>query len=367
MMKGKRVRQSHPHRTSVRGAKNDWGSVISIIRERTTRVEVRGLRQSSGTEFWYGNAGRGVEHGVFDFNRCAFPGSTSQVVIRFATPMAYVSIDALDAGDNGAGLFTYNAHDQLIGQDTAQGIGQGNNLTLSVSTPGITSIALNQPFCMSGDLDGLGWDNLTFSATDPSVPEPSTLIMGLAAVIALAGRSIRRRQLSVKNWRPWRRWTGGSSGTVENFLPCSLTAQVAFEGRDHVMAVERIGPNYRPHEEFTYRLFGAIKNCDHGGADLEYHKTAVGNFKKAYFHWRVRGHGVSALVLTSSRRERWWVAHAVRVKRGAALFISLGFRLFGDLWRGSDRSIGFLIFAVDALAGRDLRPRGPILVAGCRE
>jgi hypothetical protein len=113
--------------------------------------------------------------------------------------MAYVSIDALDAGDNGAGLFTYNAHDQLIGQDTAQGIGQGNNLTLSVSTPGITSIALNQPFCMSGDLDGLGWDNLTFSATDPSVPEPSTLIMGLAAVIALAGRSIRRRQLSVKN------------------------------------------------------------------------------------------------------------------------------------------------------------------------
>jgi hypothetical protein len=149
-------------------------------------------------EFWYGSAGLGVENGVSDVNGWAFPGLTSPIVITFANPMAYVSIDALDVGDNGAGLFAY-AGNQLIAQDTAQGggIGQGNNLTLSVSAPGITSIELNQPFYTSGDVDGLGWDNLTFSAQ--SVPEPSTLVMGLAAVMALAGYSIRRKPMPTKN------------------------------------------------------------------------------------------------------------------------------------------------------------------------
>ncbi len=68
-------------------------------------------------EFWYGNAGLGVENGVNSVNPWAFPGVTSPIVITFANPVAYVSIDALDVGDNGAGLYAHNAQNQLVGQD----------------------------------------------------------------------------------------------------------------------------------------------------------------------------------------------------------------------------------------------------------
>ncbi len=154
----------------------------------------------NSNEFWDGNAGLGVENGAYPVNGWAFPGLTSPIVITFSTPMAFVSIEALDVGDNGAGLFAYNAQDQLISQDTAQGIdiGQGNNLTLSVSAPGITSITLNQPFYTNGDIDGLGWDNLTFSTTAQAVPEPSALVMGLVAVAALGGYAVRRDRTSTK-------------------------------------------------------------------------------------------------------------------------------------------------------------------------
>ena len=139
-----------------------------------------------------------MENGVNNVNAWAFPGVTSPIVITFATPMAYVSIDALDVGDNGAGLYAHNAQNQLVGQDTAQGvgIGVGNNLTLSVSAVGITSVTLDQPFYTGGNPDGLGWDNLTFSPQ--SVPEPSTLVMGLMAIMAVGGHD-RRKRMSTRN------------------------------------------------------------------------------------------------------------------------------------------------------------------------
>ena len=40
------------------------------------------------------------------------------------------------------------------------------------------------------------------------------------------------------------------------------TAQVIARGKDHFTAVEQTGPNYGPHEGFTYPFFYAMENCD---------------------------------------------------------------------------------------------------------
>ncbi len=47
------------------------------------------------------------------------------------------------------------------------------------------------------------------------------------------------------------------------------TAKVIATGRDQFMAVKQIGPNYGPHEGFTYPFFEVIKKCGVGSKNVE--------------------------------------------------------------------------------------------------
>lgn len=151
---------------------------------------------NTDNEFWDGNAGLGVENGVYSPNDWAFPGSTSPIVVSFNSPMYTVSIEAFDVGNNGAGIEAYDANGNLLTTDYAQGsdIGSFNNVTLTVTGGDIWSIQLDRPYYVSGYPDGLGWDNLSFNSS--AVPETSSLLLAAFGLVAFAVACVRRMRMA---------------------------------------------------------------------------------------------------------------------------------------------------------------------------
>lgn len=110
--------------------------------------------------------------GVYSISGGLQPTAATAIVATFATPVSFVSVEGIDAGENGIRIDAYNAvsDGSLIGSDQAFGIGNGttNPIVISVSAPSIYRIEFYQPQNIGGD--NVGFDNLTFS----SVPEPCT-------------------------------------------------------------------------------------------------------------------------------------------------------------------------------------------------
>jgi hypothetical protein len=132
------------------------------------------------------------------------PGINCQedVYIDFATPVTIFSILAVEANEFGevARFFFYNGatllgSQALIGLGPAPGqFGNGNVLADLSAFTNVTRLEIKGPGGV-GQLDhsyggnGIGWDNLTYETADTAIPEPTTLALLGAGLIA----AVRRR------------------------------------------------------------------------------------------------------------------------------------------------------------------------------
>lgn len=113
----------------------------------------------------------------------------------FSSDVSEVSIDALDAGEDGARLEAFDGGGALLGFFQYIGIGSGgqNVSSLGVNAAGIRRIDLFQPIqSPTGAGEGLVFDNLRFVIASP-VPEPATSALVLAGLAAVGWASARRR------------------------------------------------------------------------------------------------------------------------------------------------------------------------------
>jgi hypothetical protein len=123
------------------------------------------------------------------------PTPGTAIVALFANPLTSVSVRGLNVGENGARIDAYDAlvGGSIVGSNQAFGVGAGtdNHPLLQVSGVGIRRIELYQP--ASVQVEGLLFDNLTFTAgTQSTVPEPGSLALVATGVLAVCGWRVRR-------------------------------------------------------------------------------------------------------------------------------------------------------------------------------
>ncbi len=113
----------------------------------------------------------------------------------FSSDVSEVSIDALDAGENGARLEAFDGGGAMLGFFQYIGVGSGyhNVTSLGFSAAGIRRVDLFQPIAGATSAgEGLVFDNLRFVVAAP-VPEPATAALWLAGLAAMGWVGRRRR------------------------------------------------------------------------------------------------------------------------------------------------------------------------------
>jgi PEP-CTERM motif len=123
-----------------------------------------------------------------------YPKPDGPISAVFSTAVKSVSLTGVDVGEAGFIFNAYDADGNLV--DTAQAVGEGQGVgeffTLNLTGDAIVRVTFSQAFYESDD--GIIFDSLVFDADPAAVPEPGSMaLLGAGLMAALATRRRNKR------------------------------------------------------------------------------------------------------------------------------------------------------------------------------